>query len=273
MRMTVNGVTYEVNTTGEGPPLLLLHGFTGSAQSWDTFVPTWSQSFEVITIDLIGHGQTDAPHDPARYAMTHAVDDLVALLHSLNLSKITLLGYSMGGRLALSFAVQHPSLVEALILESSTPGLATEAERQARITQDHRLAESIEQRGMVWFVDYWEQIPLFAPVKKLPEEVQLALREQRLSNKVRGLANSLRGMGTGAQRSNWDALAELDMPVLLIVGELDVKFHDIAKQMATSIHDCTIIPVAATGHLVHVEQPQIFDTIVMDYLKQTILRG
>lgn len=273
MRMTVNGVTYEVNTTGEGPPLLLLHGFTGSAESWNTFVPQWSQSYEVITIDLIGHGRTDAPHDPARYSMAHALDDLVALLHILNMPKITLLGYSMGGRLALSLAVDHPSLVEALILESSTPGLAKEAERQARVVQDHQLAARIEQRGIEWFVDYWEQLPLFSPVKKLPEHVQAALRQQRLNNDAIGLANSLRGMGTGAQRSNWDELVGLDMPVLLIVGELDEKFHGIAKQMATSIRNCTVVPVAQAGHLIHVEQPQIFDTIVMDYLEQTILRG
>lgn len=268
MRMTVNGITYRVNRTGEGPPLLLLHGFTGSARSWDAFLPNWSESYEVITIDLIGHGESASPSDPARYSMAHAVDDIVALLHILNLSKITLLGYSMGGRLALSLAIEHPSLVEALILESSTPGLETEAERRARVAQDHKLADQIEQHGIAWFVDYWEQIPLFAPVKKLPAHMQLALREQRLRNNVVGLANSLRGMGTGAQRSNWNALSSLDIPVLLIVGELDRKFYDIAMHMSTHIRNCTVMPVAATGHLVHVEQPQIFDTIVMDYLKQ-----
>jgi 2-succinyl-6-hydroxy-2,4-cyclohexadiene-1-carboxylate synthase len=266
MRMQVNGVHYNVETAGEGPALLLLHGFTGSTATWRSFLPSWSRRFRVIAVDCLGHGQSDAPLDPARYATEHAVSDLTVLLDQLGVDQAHVLGYSMGGRLALSFAMMRPERLRSLILESSSPGLRTEEERSERMRSDEALAARIERDGVEKFVDYWENIPLFQSMRRLPESVRAALRRQRLANSAHGLAGSLRGMGTGAQPSWWERLSELAMPVQLIVGELDEKFTAIGRRMGELIPDCRLVEVQGAGHAVHVERADFFDTIVMGFL-------
>jgi 2-succinyl-6-hydroxy-2,4-cyclohexadiene-1-carboxylate synthase len=268
--MEVNGVTYHAETAGRGEPLILLHGFTGSAASWEPFIPDWSRRYRIVAVDIIGHGSSDAPPDVSRYSMEHAVDDLAALMDALDMDAAAVLGYSMGGRLALSLAALKPEKVRALILESSSPGLSAAEERLERARQDEALAGRIEREGLEWFVAYWENLPLFQSVKRLPQEIQERIRRQRLNNRALGLANSLRGMGAGAQPSWWEHLPLLPMPVQLIAGEWDGKYMAIARRMQEMIPRCRFTPVAQAGHMVHVEQAQIFDKIVMEFLEQVL---
>lgn len=159
--MELNGVRYHVEQYGEGEPLLLLHGFTGSADTWRPLHPFWRR-FRLIAADLLGHGRTEAPKDARRYRIERAADDLAALLDKLGVEKANVVGYSMGGRLALTFAMLHPHRVRRLVLESSSPGLQTDAERRARREADEALAQRIEQEGVRAFVDHWERLPLFS---------------------------------------------------------------------------------------------------------------
>jgi len=266
MRIAVNGVNYHVEAVGAGRPLLLLHGFTGSVRTWDRFVPDWSRTWRTVAVDLIGHGETDAPEDPERYTMEHTVRDLVGILDALEIADATVLGYSMGGRTALSLAMIWPERVSGLILESTSPGLETPEQREARIRQDEALADRIMREGLERFVEYWENLPLFAGLKRLSPELQQHIRFQRLRNRPLGLANSLRGMGTGRQPSWWASLASLPMPVLLVAGEQDAKFMEIAERMVSAIPHAEFVPVPNAGHTVHVEQAELFDTIVKEFL-------
>ena len=150
---TVDGLRYHLAEWGEGPPLVLLHGFTGSAAAWGDLAPRLAARHRVIAIDLPGHGLSDAPADVARYTMPRVVADLAALLALLDAVPAHWLGYSMGGRLALYLALARPDLVRSLVLESASPGLATAAERQARQSQDAALAERIENDSVAAFVD------------------------------------------------------------------------------------------------------------------------
>lgn len=265
-RIEANGLSYHVETAGEGAPLLLLHGFTGSAAAWHPFLPDWSRRFRTVAVDLPGHGRTGAPRDSARYRTEAAVDDLCRLMDRLSIGRAAVLGYSMGGRLALSLAMLRPERVAALILESSSPGLASAEERVARVKQDEALADRIEREGIERFVDYWENLPLFASVKRLPDDVRERLRRGRLANRTHGLAGSLRGMGTGVQPSWWHRLPELNVPVQLITGERDAKFRGIAERMQRALPDCRLAVVPDAGHLVHVEKPELFATIVVNFL-------
>jgi len=122
------------------------------------------------------------------------------------------------------------------------------------------------REGLERFVEYWENLPLFAGMKRLPPELQQRLRVQRLRNRPLGMANSLRGMGTGRQPSWWPSLASLPMPVLLTAGEQDAKFMDLAERMVSVIPHASFVPVPNAGHTVHVEQAELFDTIVKEFL-------
>ena len=155
----VNGVCYRVEAHGSGKPLLLLHGFTGSSENWRPLIPAWAEHWRVIVVDLLGHGRTDAPADANRYAIERAAADLEAILISLDAVPAHILGYSMGGRLALYLAITRPHLLLSLILESASPGLETGTEREQRQSSDRQLAGWIEANGVNAFVDRWEQLP------------------------------------------------------------------------------------------------------------------
>ncbi|EGL83818.1 2-succinyl-6-hydroxy-2,4-cyclohexadiene-1-carboxylate synthase [Caldalkalibacillus thermarum TA2.A1] len=268
MNIMVNGVRYALEVKGEGPPLLLLHGFTGSKHSWQPFIHSWSRHFTTIAIDLLGHGESDSPQDHRRYGITYAVQDLQAVLEQLGVDKINVLGYSMGGRLAIALASSFPAKVNSMVLESTSPGLKTEEEQLARRKQDQALAREIETEGLETFVHKWENIPLFASQKKLPEAVRRRLRVQRLSQSPLGLANSLRGMGTGNQPSFWSALKRFHFPVLVMAGEEDQKFCCIAKDMICQLPQATLSIIKGAGHTIHLEKPHIFDKVVLEYLLQ-----
>jgi 2-succinyl-6-hydroxy-2,4-cyclohexadiene-1-carboxylate synthase len=263
----INGVDYHVSINGAGRrPLLLLHGFTGNSSSWNGLVEQLAASCRLIRVDLLGHGRSAAPADPARYQVEAVAADLEAILQRVAAVPAHVLGYSMGGRLALYLAITRPHLVRSLILESASPGLATAAEREARRRQDEALAQRIEQQGIEVFVREWEQIPLFASQKKLPPAIRHALRRQRLRNRPQGLANSLRGMGSASQPSLWQRLPELSLPVLLLAGELDPKFGAINRQMAAGIPGAVLGLVANAGHTIHLEQPQLFTKAIENFL-------
>ncbi len=254
MIINLNGMNYSYFIVGNGEPLLLFHGFTGSKNTWKPFIKKWSKFFTVIAIDLPGHGETESPELIDRYRIENVVEDIYTFLKKLNIDQTHLLGYSMGGRFALSFAMIYPEKVCSVILESSSPGLKTGTERLQRKEQDEKLARMIEEEGLIRFVQYWENIPLFQSQKRLSEEIQAHIRQERLAQNPHGLANSLRGMGTGVQPSWWNRLNELNIPTYIITGELDRKFYKIGLEMVAKLPKGEMFTILEAGHAVHVEK-------------------
>ncbi|MCP3028300.1 2-succinyl-6-hydroxy-2,4-cyclohexadiene-1-carboxylate synthase [Halobacillus sp. A5] len=254
---------YWVEDTGTGDPIFLLHGFTGSTKSFDRLITDLSSSFRLISIEMPGHGRTG---EVGVISMEEFSQDLKQLIEHFSYSKVNLLGYSMGGRAALSFAMLQPQYVNKLVLESSSPGLELQQERAARKSADQKLIEMLLYQGIETFVEYWERIPLFDSHKKLPEHDRLILRDERLRHNVRGLAQSLEGMGTGQQPSWWQQLSSLKKRVLLITGENDEKFVKINNRMSELLPICELFVVKGAGHTIHVEDPGTFNEIVEDFM-------
>jgi len=265
MKLDVNGVSYhvEIINADQQETIVFLHGFTGSTKSWQPVIEGWND-VKIVLIDLIGHGETDCPEEIEHYRMQRQVEDLDALFAQLGLEGLTLIGYSMGGRTALAYACNFPERLKGLVLESASPGLRTDEEQQERQTRDEGLAQRIAAGGITNFVDRWENIPLFNSQKSLSEPVKQAIREERLAQNPIGLANSLKGMGTGAQESYWELLKNLETPVLLVTGQLDGKFRAIAEEMAELLPDAVHKTIEG-GHAIHVEKPAEFATIVREY--------
>ncbi len=265
-RVAVNGTTYAVSDLGSGPPLLLLHGFTGRASSWGPHLPAFRRRFRTIAPDLLGHGRSDAPSDPGRYALERQAADLAALLDGLHAVPANVIGYSMGGRLGLRLALDHPRAVSRLVLEGASGGIPHPARRAARRRADEALATRIERRGMPAFVDEWEAQPLFASERSLAPAVRQRRRRERLVNRAAGLAASLRGAGQGAQEPLHDRLTGLSVPVLLVIGELDPAGRERAAEIASlaPLAETEVIPGA--GHAPHLERPAAFRRRVLSFL-------
>ncbi|MBM7554780.1 2-succinyl-6-hydroxy-2,4-cyclohexadiene-1-carboxylate synthase [Thalassobacillus pellis] len=262
----INNSEYWVEITGEeGPPLVLLHGFTGSTRTWDRVLRELSpMPFQVVTVDLPGHGRTR--YGEKLLTMEKCCADLNMLFDILGLENVTLAGYSMGGRTALSHACLYPKDVDKLLLESSSPGLGTEHERQQRMESDERLARKIEKEGIRSFVNFWENVPLFESQRNLPGVIQQEVRTERMNQTPHGLALSLRGMGTGRQPSWRDHLQNLNCPVKLVAGEKDNKFICINEEMKNSLSNASLTVIPNTGHAVHVERPRVLAEIIMDFM-------
>lgn len=251
---------------GEGAPLVLLHGFTGSVAAWGGLRSALARRRRVIAFDLPGHGSSPVPPDPQQARLPQVAEALVHRLAALGVQRADWLGYSLGARAALHVAVAHPEAVRTLVLEGASPGIADSVERAARATADARLAESIERDGLERFVDAWLAQPLFATQARLPDDVRARERARRLEGSVAGYASALRAMGTGTQQPLWGHLGAIRARVLLLAGLRDVKYCSIARAMAASLPDARVAIVPGAGHAVHLEQPDAWLDQVESFL-------
>ncbi|MFC7063921.1 2-succinyl-6-hydroxy-2,4-cyclohexadiene-1-carboxylate synthase [Halobacillus seohaensis] len=264
MRVAAGPRKYWIEDNGESNiPLVFLHGFTGSSHTFDEVISSLPPSVRTITIDMPGHGETG---ELGITTMEQFSRDLSVLLNKLGLSKIDLVGYSMGGRAALSFAMLYPGYIDKLILESASPGLVSSEQQLARQAKDQAFINKLQSQGVEAFINDWEQVPLFHTQRKLSEEVQQRIRRERLSHTAVGLSQSLEGMGTGKQPSWWNQLPDLNKEVLLIVGQQDEKFVQLNQEMDKQLPQSTYSEVKGVGHAIHVEEPRIFAKIVEEFV-------
>jgi 2-succinyl-6-hydroxy-2,4-cyclohexadiene-1-carboxylate synthase len=267
-----DGLRLHVARSGSGPPLVLLHGFTGSAETWAPLRAALGAAHTAIAVDLPGHGRSTAPGDPSRYELRRFADDLARVLDALAIERVALLGYSMGGRAALRFALRHPERVAALILESASPGIADPAQRADRLTVDRELADTIERDGIDAFVTRWERLPLWESQRALPDAVRASVRAQRVANRPDGLANSLRGAGAGIDEPVLDRLTTISAPTLLVAGALDERYVALGRTMERALPNARLAIVLEAGHAVHLEQPVRFLDAVATFLRDVRFR-
>lgn len=256
---------FETHGDTINPAVVFLHGFLGNGHSWSQIISSLTEDFFSITIDLPGHGQT-LPKSDGEYGFAKCAKSIVGIADELRLKQFNLVGYSMGGRLALYLALKYPNKINKLVLESSSPGLKTESEREERQQADEKLAEELKRTPLGVFIEKWYNQPLFESIRKNHKEFE-ALKKERLSNDSAGLAKSLKYMGTGAQGPLWEKVPELSFSTHLIVGELDRKFQEIAGQMSAMSQKIKIECVKGAGHNVHFEKPIEYAALLNQILK------
>jgi 2-succinyl-6-hydroxy-2,4-cyclohexadiene-1-carboxylate synthase len=254
-------VTLAVTSWGKGPPLALLHGFSGGGSAFDHLRDSLGARFRCVAPDLPGHGDS-----PPATGWDAALEDLGAALPR---EPFFLAGYSMGARLALAFALRHPSSVRALLLESGSPGIESAAEREQRRAEDEQLAGLALREGVAAFVARWEEHPTLAGLRNLPAPLSEALQARRLRNSAAGLASALRNLGTAAQPPLWDDLPRLHAPTLVLAGERDAKFTAIARLMAERIPGARLLLLPSSGHSPHLEAPAAYVEALIGFFRQS----
>ncbi len=264
-RLVVDGVRYEVKLGGSGPALLLLHGFTGRGSGWAPHLPALRRVATTVQVDLLGHGNSDAPADPARHAVERQAADLAEILRRVAGGCADVLGYSFGARVALALAISSPTSVRRLVLDSPSAGIADPRERAVRHTADEALAGEIERDGVPAFVERWESQPLFASQSSLSPPARRLLHQQRLRNNAAGLAGSRRGAGQGAMKPFHDRLSSVTAPTLVICGALD-PVRERAELVAAGIPGARLERIEGAGHAIHLEAPPVFRSLVLSFI-------
>ena len=259
--MTIENYRFHYCFSGnpQKPLILFLHGFMGNIHEFEEVISLLSNDFYCLTIDLPGHGKTQVIGGDDCYTMANTADALIKLLDELKISKSFLIGYSMGGRLALYLTLHFPQRFFKITLESASPGLAEETERLQRIKRDEQIARKLLISTMAEFTIFlsnWYNQPIFGDIKNHQKFQQLI--EIRSQNNPIELAKSLRLMGTGCQPSLWEQLKYNTNSLLLIVGESDEKFVAINQKMANMCQYTQLKIIANSGHNIHFENPSIF---------------
>jgi 2-succinyl-6-hydroxy-2,4-cyclohexadiene-1-carboxylate synthase len=266
--MILDGEDVRLNyfVSGEGTPVTLLHGFTQSGRSWQEVISKMPPGWMWIVPDLRGHGATQ-PKGTAPCSMEACTSDVEMLWDHLGVERSHLVGYSMGGRLALHVSARTPGRVLSLLTIGAHAGLDADA-RDGRRRGDEALAERIEKNGIEPFVTYWSGLPLFAGLERRGPAFLAQVRAERLENHVAGLACSLRGMGAGVMEPVWDELTRASFPCTFVAGQLDHGYVASARRLAATVPHGRVEVVLHAGHPVHQERPEAFARVLLNHLAQ-----
>ena len=226
-----------------------LHGFLGAPAQWAEVLARTGDTLDACPL-LPGHGR--APWTPPG-GFAEVVDAFAA--RALADEPVTLVGYSLGARVALSLALRHPARVARLVLVGVAYGIDDPRDRAARARADEALAASLDRDGVKDFVRAWESLPLFETQRALPAAVSAAQRAWRTEHTARGLAWSLRTLGLGQQPPCREAFARSALPVTLVTGERDEKFTAIARELVRLRSGVEHVVVGGAGHNVALEDP------------------
>ncbi|MCB0744355.1 MAG: 2-succinyl-6-hydroxy-2,4-cyclohexadiene-1-carboxylate synthase, partial [Ignavibacteriae bacterium] len=258
---------YEAENISSKTPIVFLHGFTGNLNDWKFLINKLPPEFTLVIIDLIGHGKSSSPDSLKYYSSKSQIIFLNKIFEKLNLTNIILVGYSMGGRLTLDFTFAFPENVQAIVLESSSFGLTTKIEKEERIINDRKIAELISKSSIEDFITYWINIPLFNSLKSLSKKkYEKNIKEKIKSNNSIGLKNSLIGFSTGKMKNYFRLANKINQKALLITGELDNKFTNIAEKANNILPNTNFVKVKNAGHNVHLEKPQEFLKLLNTFL-------
>ncbi len=268
-------LSVRVSGTQHGVPVIVLHGFTGSARAMAPLTDRLPAAvaaaahsdfpLRLIVPDLVGHGRSEAPSDESPYRVEAMASQVASLAGTLECDTFHLVGYSMGARVALTLGCTAPQQLRSLALIGGTAGIADPEERCRRAERDSARAERITS-DFGAFVDEWMADPLFAGQAALGEEYLAAARAQRLASNPHGLALSLRHGGTGSMAPLHAALRDCDVPALLIAGFRDTKFCAIAEQLAYRLKNASSTRIGGAGHAAHIERPGHVAAVVAAFI-------
>lgn len=253
-RVDVGPLALHVEQHGAGSPVLLLHGFAGSARTMRPLIDALAERHRVIAPDLPGHGRSDAPHDAAAYAWPALIRHLARLLDALDAPQAHVLGFSLGGRLALQLAARRPERVRTLCTIGSRCVWTDPAERSARRTRDAALASRIENEGMRAFV---------GDEKHGAQDDALAAAAPRAG--THGLALALRGLGAADQPDVGAALAVSAVPLLLLAGANDPGPLAAAQALAAELPAARACAITGAGHRAHLECTHEVARLALDF--------
>lgn len=263
MFIKIENIKYHLQIKGEGKPIICLHGFSENLSTWNLLK---LDGYQLILIDFIGHGKSDKPLTSECYKLEIIIKHLNKLIYQLGFKKYSMLGYSMGGRIALAYTLAYPNEIDKLILESASYGECDSVKRLKRRKSDLELAKKIKENGIEWFNEYWSSLNIFESQRRLPKHVIDEISNRRLLNVAHGLYNTL--LCTGQGQFPWlkNQIFILPMPVLYISGEYDSKYEEIGNEFVKLNPKIKHKIIKGVGHNTHIEAPNDFIEVLSKFL-------
>ena len=263
MFIEIENVKYNIEVKGSGKPIICLHGFSENLSTWD-FLEL--NGYQLILIDLIGHGKSDRPSDLKYYSLKVILNHLNKIISKLGVKKYTILGYSMGGRIALAYALTYPAEIDKLILESVSYGEEGFKNRLKRRRIDLNLAKSIESNGIEWFTKHWSDLSIFNSQRNLSSDVINKVNNRRLANSTHALSNTLKSTGQGEFPCLKNQIIKLHIPILYISGEYDNKYILVGNSFEKLNSSVSHTVITGCGHNTHLEDSKMFVEVLNKFL-------
>lgn len=254
---------YQRLGNGKKKTITLLHGFLGSLRDWQPLF-TQLKKFDIVAVDLPFHGSSK--NIDKTFSFEETADSIIYILDNEDIQSTTLLGYSLGGRIALYTALSYPHRFSHLILESCTPGIQTEQERHERKKFESKIIAQLETQSITDFIRDWYNMRLFNSIRSHPQFQ--ALVSQRIQNDPSALINAIKNLGTSVMPSLWDRLSQLDVPIHFLYGEHDKKYKSIAAGIQERGKNVSLYKIKNGGHNTHFENPAEFCTVVKTILNE-----
>jgi len=244
-----DGVNIHYEVAGDGPALILTHGYSATGEMWAGQVGPLSQHFKVITWDMRGHGRSDYPEDQAAYTEEATVADMAALLDAVGAKDAVVGGLSLGGYMSLAFHRAHPERTRALLIIDTGPGYKNDQAREGWNANAIRRAERLEAEGL-------------GDLGRASAEVRIARHRD-----ATGLARAARGMLTQRDARVIESLPQVAVPAVVIVGANDTPFLAASDYMAAKIPGAKKVVIADAGHSANIDQPEAFNAALMGFLE------
>jgi len=248
-----------------GPLICLIHGFLGSKNDWSLITDDLSKDARCISYDLPGHGSNLAPHGINE--LSSAVKELDVQRHLAFREPWHLVGYSMGGRFVLQYAMMFPQNVLSLTLISSSPGIDDDEARMKRRKDDAAWASKVQMMPASAFIDEWYEQPVFNSLASNPELKQKILASRR-DFRSRQMAQILQNWGQGNVPSMWSRLPDIQCPVQVVIGREDKMYAYHATRMRDLSRSVQVVMVDDAGHTAHLEQPGVVMKCIQDFVRK-----
>ncbi|MEO8541035.1 MAG: alpha/beta fold hydrolase [bacterium] len=247
---TINrdGVNIYYEDNGEGPAVLLSHGYSATTRMWEGQVSALKGRYRVITWDMRGHGQSDSPDDPKAYSEAATCEDIAAILTHLGIERAVIGGLSLGGYMSLAFHLAHPEMTRALMLFDTGPGYKNPVSREGWNETSRKRAEIFESKGL----------------EALGSSAEVRIAQHR---SAQGLAHAARGMLAQFDSRVIESLEHINVPTLVLVGENDTPFLGGTDYMANKIPNAKKVTIPNAGHASNIDQPAVFNSEVEAFLE------
>jgi pimeloyl-ACP methyl ester carboxylesterase len=243
-----DGVNIYYETHGEGPVILLTHGYSATAQMWAGQIAPLSKHYKLVLWDMRGHGQSDYPDDQAQYSEEATVADMAALLDQVGAKTAIVGGLSLGGYMSLAFNATHPERVRALLIIDTGPGFKKDEAREGWNQNARRTADRYEKDGL-------------GPLGSASAERATARHRD-----ATGLARAGRGMLTQKTARVIESLPDIKVPSLVVVGEKDTPFLAASDYMAAKIPGAQKAVIPNAGHAANIDNPAAFNAAIETFL-------